>query len=385
MAGLRCLCLVLTFVFAMPASAKPVLEPVAFADIAGWRGHDFGAAFETFKRSCSEILATGHGFGRDVRFGGVREDWTAACAAAAGATSPRNFFEAKFAAFRVHDPVRPEGLFTGYYEPEAEGSLTPSPDYPVPVYRKPHDLTTFDDAAIAATGLHYGRIADGAPQGYFTRREIENGALAGRGLEILWLKDWADAFFIHIQGSGRIRLADGSLIRLAYSAKSGQPYMGIGRLLVDRGTLSETDMSMQAIRAWMKTDPDGARAVMQENHSFIFFRRVDVDDPALGPPGAQKVNLTPRHSLAIDRGIWMFGTPFWIATAAPMGEAAKLEPFTELMVGQDTGTAIKGHVRGDVFWGARPEAALTAGHMKSPGSMIVLLPNALARRLSANP
>jgi membrane-bound lytic murein transglycosylase A len=375
----------LAFVLAMPAAARPVLEPVAFAEIEGWDTYDFSPSLAAFRRSCAEIIATGHAFGRAVAYGGERAEWLDACGKAAVTSSARNFFEDEFIAVRVNDPVRPEGLFTGYYEPEAEGSLEPSPDYPVPVYRKPHDLAAFDDAAIAATGLHYGRIADDAPQGYFTRKEIEDGALAGRGLEILWLRDWADAFFIHIQGSGRVRLPDGSRIRLAYAAKSGQPYTGVGRLLVDRGILTEANMSMQAIRAWMKTDPQGARDVMQENASFIFFRRVGVDDARLGPPGAQKVNLTPRISLAVDRSLWMFGTPFWIATDAPHGEEALHAPFAELMIAQDTGTAIKGHVRGDVFWGSGPDAALTAGHMKSPGSMVALLPRALAQRLLAAP
>ena len=381
MRAVRSLCILLTVVLTMEAAARPVLSPVAFSDIPGWQTHDFGQAWDAFRRSCAEIIDTGHAFSRKVTFGGDRDDWMKACAGMAAEATARQDFETNFTALRVSDPARPEGLFTGYYEPEASGSLTPSPEFPVPVYRRPHDLSVFDDAAAAITGLRYGRMVDGSPQAYFTRQEIEAGALLGRGLEILWLKDWADAFFIHIQGSGRVRLPDGSLIRLAYAAKSGQPYTGIGRLLVDRGVLTETSMSMQAIRAWMKTEMNAARAVMQENKSFIFFERIGVADMALGPPGAQKVSLTPRHSLAVDRSLWMFGTPFWIETAAPMGEQSVLEPFRELMIAQDTGTAIKGHVRGDVFWGSGPDAALTAGHMKSPGTMITLLPKALARRL----
>ena len=375
------------FAFAVSAAvsanalARPVLAKLAFSDMAGWHDYDASASLQAFRRSCGEIIATGHAFQRPVEFGGDRSDWVVVCAAAEHASSPKHYFETHFTPLRISDPVRPEGLFTGYFEPEADGSLAPSPDFPVPVYRKPHDLTAFDDAASAATGLHYGRIVDGAARGYFTRVEIEGGALAGRGLEILWLKSWADAFFIHIQGSGRVRLADGTLVRLAYSAKSGQPYTGIGRLLVDRGVLAEANMSMQAIRAWMADEPDAARALMRENKSYIFFRQVEVDDASRGPPGAQGVNLTPLVSLAVDRGIWMFGTPMWIMTDAPKGEAATLAPFVQLMIAQDTGTAIRGHIRGDVFWGAGPEAAQTAGHMKSPGGMIALLPNALAARL----
>jgi len=170
-------------------------------------------------------------------------------------------------------------------------------------------------------------------------------------------------------------------MRLAYAAKSGQPYTGIGGLLVERGVLSRDNMSMQAIRTWMSDHPGEARELMWENKSFVFFREVTIDDPELGPPGAQKVALTPLHSLAVDRSLWMFGTPVWLDTQAPKGESGTLVPFRSLLVAQDTGTAIKGHARGDVFWGAGEEAALTAGHMKSPGRMIVLLPKALAKRL----
>ncbi|HTN95755.1 MAG TPA: MltA domain-containing protein, partial [Nordella sp.] len=145
--------------------------------------------------------------------------------------------------------------------------------------------------------------------------------------------------------------------------------------------IARENMSMQAIRAWMQQNPKDARSLMWENKSFVFFREVTGTDPKLGPPGAQRVALTPFHSLAIDRSLWIFGTPVWLDTEAPRGESGTLEPFRSLMVAQDTGTAIKGHARGDVFWGAGEEAALTAGHMKSAGLMIVLLPKALAQRL----
>jgi membrane-bound lytic murein transglycosylase A len=365
--------------------AGPVLERVPFEAIEGWEAYGFAGAFAAFKRSCREIIDEGQAFRRPVLFGGERADWTAVCADAARADSPRDFFEEKFIALKVSDPARPEGLFTGYFEPEAEGSLVRSGEFKVPLYRKPHDLVAFGAADAKAAGLSYGRMADGKPRGYFTRGEIENGALEGRGLEIAWLRDWADAFFIHVQGSGRVRLPDGSLIRLAYAAKTGQPYTGIGGVLVERGVLAKENMSMQAIREWIAANPDAGRALMQENKSFVFFRAVEIGDPELGPPGAQKVNLTPLHSLAVDRGIWMFGTPFWIETEAPKGVSARHELFRELMIAQDTGTAIKGHARGDVFWGSGPDAALAAGHMKSPGRMIALLPKALAERLLAGP
>lgn len=363
----------------MSAEAKSLLEPVSFSALPGWAEQDAEGALRAFRLSCEEILAEGRAFDRSPEFGGTRKDWLGTCQAALKATDARSFFEQNFTALKVNDRERPEGLFTGYFEPEARGSRTRTAEFTVPVYRRPDDLIAFDAATEQQLGLRYGRMAEGKPAGYFTRPEIEDGALSGRRLEIAWLADWADAFFIHIQGSGRVRLPDGSLIRLAYAAKTGQPYTGIGGLLVDRGILTRDNMSMQAIRAWMRDNPEAGRAVMRENKSFVFFREVAVDDPKLGPPGAQKVSLTPRHSLAVDRRYWVFGTPIWLDTTYPLGD--KDHPFRQLMIAQDTGTAIRGYVRGDVFWGAGDEAALIAGHMKSQGRMAVLLPKALAARL----
>jgi membrane-bound lytic murein transglycosylase A len=381
MRWLLSLALLVVMSSSMSAAAKPILEPTTFEDIAGWDVADHSSALATFRRSCAEIEASGNAFARKVAFGGTRRDWLAICERLKSARDPRAFFENAFTPLIVRDPDRPEGLFTGYYEPEAQGSLKPGGVFKVPVYAKPADLVAFDAKTVKRLGLAYGRLVDGRAEGYFTRREIEEGALKGRGLELLWLKDWADAFFMQVQGSGRVRLPDGQVVRLGYAGKTGQPYTGIGGVLVERGILTRDDMSMQAIRAWMRKNPEDARALMWENKSFVFFREVPVDDLELGPPGAQKVALTPLHSLAVDRSLWMFGTPVWLDTQAPKGESGKLTPFRSLLVAQDTGTAIKGHARGDVFWGAGEEAALTAGHMKSPGRMIVLLPRALAKRL----
>ena len=351
-----------------------VLEPQSFTAITGWSDDNHQSALAAFKRSCAEIISEGNAFKRPVQYGGDREQWIAVCGRADAASNARQFFEDNFNPFKVNDPIRPEGLFTGYYEPEAEGSRTQSEIFRVPIYRKPADLVVFDVATEKQLGVKYGRMVGGKPQAYPTRKDIEAGALKDKGLEIAWLKAWPDAFFMQVQGSGRIRLEDGSLIRLAYSAKTGQPYTGIGGLLVERGAFTRAEMSMQATRAWMARDEQASRELMWENKSFVFFREVDVADQALGPPGAQKVSLTPLRSLAVDRSLWVFGTPIWLDANTPSGPKGEMETFRHLMVAQDTGTAIKGHARGDVFWGAGAHAALTAGHMKSPGSMIVLLP-----------
>jgi len=174
-------------------------------------------------------------------------------------------------------------------------------------------------------------------------------------------------------------LPDGKIIRLAYAAKTGQPYTGIGHVLLENGIGTKQTMSMEFLRNWMAANPDEARKLMWNNKSYIFFRAIDVPSPDLGALGAQQVNLTPLRSLAVDRSIWMFGTPIWIDTTTPPESGSK--PFQHLMVAQDTGTAIKGHIRGDVYWGWGEDAAFNAGHMKSPGAMVVLLPKPVAARL----
>lgn len=357
------------------------LSPIDLSALEGWRSHDVDGAREALRRSCREMLEQGAGFRRPVRFGGSPSSWRNACLAAFEAGDARSYFERLFRAYRVHDPERPEGLFTGYYEPEVEGSRTRSDIFHVPIFRRPSDLVNFHDHDAEVSGFAYGRLLGGKPAPYLTRREIEEGALAGQGLEIVWLRDWADAFFIQIQGSGRVRLAEGGTLRLSYAAKSGHPYTGIGGLLVQRGVLPQDAMSMQAIRAWMVEHPREARALMWENKSFVFFREAALEDPALGALGAQHVQLTPRRSLAIDRSLWMFGTPIWLDTLAPIGEGGHMAAFRQLLVAQDTGSAIKGLARGDVYWGFGDEAARIAGPMKSQGRMTVLLPVEVAEEL----
>ena len=361
----------------------PVLSLTDFASIPGWSEDDHAAALAAFRHSCTILQDLSHGPIRNPRYGGGRPDWQTACQRAATTADPRRFFEENFLPLKVHDAERPAGLFTGYYEPEAEGSRIPSPGYPVPVYGKPADLIAFTPDQQAATGLTYGRVSNGDPQPYFSRRDIESAALNGRGLEILWLRDWADAFFIHVQGSGRVRLPDGRVARLAFAAKSGRPYTAIGGLLADRGIIPGSQLSMQTIRAWMAQNEAEARDIMRENQSYIFFREVEIPDPAEGPPGAQGVSLTARRSLAVDRFLWMYGTPMWIDTVVQTGPSKPGAHFRHLLIAQDTGTAIRGLVRGDIFWGSGEEAAFAAGHLKSPGAMIVLFPADLAMTLLA--
>ncbi len=365
-------------------SRNAELKPLSFAQIHGWLEHDFTPALAAFRSSCAEIVQNGRAFNREVRFGGIREDWLPVCSAASGArVQAREFFEDRFQPLLVDDPERASGLFTGYYEPEARGSRHKTAQYKVPLYGKPADLVAFDRTEERKTSLRYGRRTGGRPVAYFTRREIEQGALADRNLEIAWLASWADAFFMHIQGSGRVKLADGQVMRLAYAAKNGLPFTAIGGLLVKRGELPAQAVSMQTIREWLAANPGRSRELMWENQSFVFFREVELR-ATLGPPGAQMVNLTPLRSLAVDRNFWAFGTPLWIETSVPgRAKSAPEESFHQLMIAQDTGSAIKGRVRGDIFFGSGDEAAWKAGHLKSPGRMIALLPKPLAQRLLA--
>ena len=358
-----------------------MLAPVGFEKLPGWAGHDHGEALETFRRSAREILDQGSGFSRSVRFGGSRESWLKPCRDALARQDARNFFETQFRAYRVQDRDHPQGLFTGYFEPDVIGSLTPKPGFDVPLYRKPPDLVALSAAERVRTGLGFGRIVDGEARPYFTRREIERGALSGRELEIVWLTDWADAFFMQVQGSGRVRLEDGRTVRLTYDGKTGLPYTSIGALLVEAGIIPRDEMSMQAIRRWMSLHPEEARELMWRNESFVFFREVALERADLGALGAQHVQLTPRRSLAVDRSLWMFGMPVWLETVFPVDDEDGVKTFRQLMISQDTGTAIRGLARGDVYWGAGEEAAMIAGHMKSPGTMTVLLPHDVAKEL----
>jgi membrane-bound lytic murein transglycosylase A len=211
-----------------------------------------------------------------------------------------------------------------------------------------------------------------------TRAEIENGALDANALAIAWLESPIDAFFLHVQGSGRVRLETGEIVRLNFAAKTGHPYTSIGKVLVDRGELTMEEVSMQTIRAWMERQPDKGRALTHENKSYIFFRILRNIDAGLGPLGAEGTNLTPGRSLAVDRSHHPLGTLLWLTTEHPTVDGQDVVPVARLMVAQDTGSAIKGRQRGDIFFGSGDEAGEIAGRMKAEGELIALVPKAIA-------
>jgi membrane-bound lytic murein transglycosylase A len=367
-----------------PAEPMVELRPVGFADLAGWPDDDPGAALAAFRRSC-EVLARrapGDRMGREP-WAGTVGDWRPACAeaegVAPGAEAARDFLERSFVPAAITDRGQPEGLFTGYYELLLHGSRSPDARYRVPLHRRPPELVAVDlgdfDEALSGRRIA-GRVVDGRLRPYPSRAEIDAGSLAGRGLELLWVDDPIGKFFLQIQGSGLVELPDGQRLRIGYADQNGRAYRAIGRDLVEMGELDREAVSLQTIRGWLRAHPDRAPALMERNPSYVFFREHGDAATTPGPLGAQNVALTPERSIAVDRRFVPLGVPLWLDTMAPYPEGEC--PFRRLVVAQDTGGAITGPVRGDVFWGSGELAEHVAGHMQSRGRWFVLLPRGLA-------
>ena len=351
-------------------AATPAPETARLVGVARVAMPDFGeatAALAAFRRSCPVLL-------RRTDASGLTQagDWTEACAAAAAATDARAFF-ATLVPVRIGGGT---GLNTGYYEPELAGSLTPLASG-TPLYRRPPDLVEIDlgqfGSSLAGKKIR-GRVADGGFVPYHDRAAIDGGALAGRDLELAWVVDAHEAFFLEIQGSGRLRLPDGTVLRVGYDGQNGRDYTGIGKLLRDRALLGPGQATMDGIIGWMRAQPDRGVALMHENRSKVFFRALPPGDPALGPPGALGIPLTPLVSVAADPRFVPLGAPLWLSSK---GET----PFIRVMVAQDTGGAIKGANRLDVFWGAGTDARRIAGGMSATGTAVLLLPAISAARL----
>ncbi|MDX1384361.1 MAG: MltA domain-containing protein, partial [Thermoanaerobaculia bacterium] len=323
-------------------------------------------------------------------------DWREVCEAAAAATDAEALRSALMAGLRpwsVRDREETEGLFTGYYEPSLAGSRRRDARFRYPLYRRPPELVEVDHGSFRddLRGRRVaGRVDERRLVPYADRAALDAGARGGRGLELVWVDDPVAAFFLHIQGSGRVELQGGGHLRIGYDGQNGHPYTAIGRELVARGELALEEVSMQSIRAWLEAHPDQAVEVMHTNRSFVFFRELGDE----GPVGSQGVVLTPRRSLAIDRSFLPLGVPLWLDTTLPVldvpepapaaGEAAGAAvaeltgpPLRRLYVAQDTGGAIRGPVRGDVFWGHGAEAEAVAGRMRQSGRLWLLLPVAV--------
>jgi len=368
------------------------LKRTTFAALNGWADADVRSAFTAFVGSCKRITARADGdaLGGAAAYGTVGE-WRAACAAAlqlkpASAVAARQFFETWFVPAQAFNRTEAVGLFTGYYEPELTGSRKPTGRFKTALYARPSDLVSVDLGSFrpALKGERIaGRVDAGKLVPYDTRAAIEGGALKDRSAPIAYVDDAAAAFFLHVQGSGRVRFADGSVVRVAYDGQNGHPYTAVGRVLVDRGEIARENLSMQAIRAWLKANPNKAPALMNENASFVFFKEQALDDPSLGAEGAQGVPLTSEASLAIDLRFHALGAPMWVDGTAPADqEGAQDVAFRRLLVAQDTGGAIRGPVRGDVYWGSTVRAESVAGRMAHKGQLYVLVPKAVAARLN---
>lgn len=358
------------------------LTAVSFTELPGWAADDAATALAAFGRSCARLAVMPAderlgGVGLAAERGGQAQAWRALCASARAVApgdkgAAQRFFESGFQPYAVNASGA-RALFTGYYEPELRGARSPSGAFQTPLLGRPLDLVAFDagDFFPDLKGRHSaGRVMNGRLVPYYTRAEIDAGALASQRLALLWLESPIDAFFLQIQGSGRIDLAGGHTVRVAYAGQNGRPYVPIGRILVQQGALTDDQVSEQSIRAWLLAHPAEARTVMEENPDYVFFRELR-DYPAnFGPPGALGAPLSPGRSLAIDRQFIPLGAPVFVATTDPVSGA----PLDRLMVAQDLGGAITGPLRADIFFGWGNEAQAQAGRMNATGTEYLLLP-----------
>jgi membrane-bound lytic murein transglycosylase A len=355
--------------------------PVAWADIAGWRDDDHLAAFRTFRTSCKVISARTGPPGDKALSGSLREPCRAAKAAdIADNARARAFFQQYFEPLQISRLGEDSGFVTGYYEPVIDGSRMRTDVYNVPVYRRPSNLFVRgynqESVGLPNKGEVFRKIGRRKLVPYYDRAQIEDGAIAGRGLEICWLKDQTDLLFAQIQGSARVRLPDGSTIRINYDAHNGYPYTAVGRVLIDRGIIPKDQMSMQKIREWMEQNPDGAKEVRRQNRSYTFFREVQLSDKDEAV-GAQGVPLTPGRSIAVDKSLHVYGTPFFIEGELPIESERSKTPFRRLMIAQDTGSAITGPARADLYFGAGADAGRISGRLRHNMRFVMLVPKSL--------
>jgi len=339
-------------------------KAVEFAEIAGWASDDHEAAFAALLKSCGKIgtpsptcvaaLALGDGVNRETT---------------------RAFFEAHYSPHEV-EGYTSSGFVTGYYEPEVRGARTRGGVFQFPVYRRPDDLVPLVPDKFRARfneQLTAMRRSGEELVPYYTRADIEDdGALEDRDLALLYLDDPVELFFMQVQGSGLVRLSDGTTTRLSYAGKNGYPYTSIGKLLVERGELARDAASMDTLKAWLRADPERGKRLMQENRSYIFFREFWAHEMETGPIGAEGVALTPWRSLAVDASYHALGAPIFVAAPELTDEEGR--PFQRLMIAQDVGSAIKGPERGDIFFGSGAAAGKLAGTTRHDAKFFILLP-----------
>ena len=362
--------LAITAAAVAPASATSVhlhnarTEAINFADLADWKDDDQKAAFDTFLKSCGAILNGTRAMRAARPFYGAlfKVCERAVSAGNLDRDRARAFFEDNFKPMRVVPAGQTQGFFTGYYETEVDGSRFPSDEYSIPMYAAPAETVRKRQSKVFAD---------------LDRTKIEDGALAGKSLEICYVKSPIDAFFAQIQGSTRVKLDSGKLLRLNYVASNGMPYTPVGKFLIDRGIVSKEEMSMDKIREFMEANPEEGKALRHKNRSFVFFREAPLSahDECIG---AQGIPLTPGRSLAVDKKIHIYGTPIWIDAEFPIESEKPETKFRRLLVAQDTGSAIIGPARADIYFGHGEEISHIAGRIKQNGQFVMLVPQSIA-------
>lgn len=366
-------------------SAEFSVEEVSFGDLPQWQNDDPRELFSAMRRILGH-LRTAKPY-RTGELGLSADDLialleTAEHADPKDASEARRFFEDNCRPFRISQNGGKTGFVTAFYEPELQVSAVPDDVWKYPIYRRPADLIDIDDKNRPEGFDPYYAFGhqNGGGISYFAdRRAIDEGCLEGRGLEIAWAKSKVDLFFVHVQGAARLVYPEGQIRRVTYAAKAGHPFSPIGRLLLDRGELDPKTISMQTIRAWLADHPDQVDEVLWHNRSYIFFREADVIDFDLGPVAAAKVPLVAGRSLAVDRLIHTFGFPFYIHAPTLMHLDAE-KPFARLMLALDTGSAIVGPARGDIFTGSGFDAGELAGTVRNDADFYILMPRAAAER-----
>lgn len=340
--------------FLTSLTGKAQAKAVPFAALDGWAGDDHAAAFAAFRITCASIAGDAPALRLALP---TPPALRRICEQALTLGTPdtraaRAFFESAFVPVEI-TPLAGQGFLTAYFEPEVEGSLVQTADFPVPVLAKPDDLE--------------------AIKPYHTRASIWAGALAGRGLEIAWLKDKAELFILQVQGSARLKLPDGRVTRLIYAGRNGRGYTSIGRILVESGEIALPEMSLARLMNWLRADAARGQKLMERNESYVFFARDDAMSLDQGPIGGAGVPLTTGRSLAVDRTLWPYGLPVFIEVS-PLTPEGGRAPLNRLMVAQDTGSAILGPARGDFFMGTGAAAGTRAGLVRDVMRFVVLIP-----------
>lgn len=359
------------------------LTPTMYTALPGWEEDDPSSLFSVMDRCLEHMRAI-----KPYRTGslGVPSEALEKIFEEAAGFAPespreaRGFFEARFQPFLISRRDGRPGFVTAFYEPEVEVSATRDDIWRYPFYRRPEDLVDLDDANRPGdmdASYAFGRLSESGVGYYPDRQAIDRGGLDGKGLEIAWARSRVDVFFAHVQGASRLRYPDGRVRRVTYAAKAGHSFTGIGRYLADIGEIPLDKVSMQSIRTWLADHPERQDEILWQNRSYIFFREAAVEDPALGPIAAAKVALEPMRSIAVDRMIHTFSSPFYIHSQS-LTHLTGGRPFQRLMMALDTGTAITGPARGDIFTGSGEAAGNLAGNVKNDADFYIFVPRALA-------